>query len=299
MHQLRSLLVIAAVISMLPSMAAANPVVDADRERIQQHLAEVEDELRDRDVSHLSPELQQEREQNLDVLREYRKAGEFPRNTHVPWRQPVFIDRADRACAVGHLMIESGWDEEARRIQERENLAYLPDMESPEVGEWVAQSGLTAEEAALIQPNYSPCMNCSSSGDPVCGDDGTTYINECVAEHCKDVERWHDGCCEKNDDILQRYDDEPEACRDVSGENYDDDDSSSENGEEDEPCELCPTGTDSSQVSDDDWQYPEETDERACASTNPTTGGFWLAMLVLSVMAWRRTSTSRRVTVAE
>lgn len=196
-----------AVLVAVPGIATEPDVVVEDRERIRAHLQEVEAELRDRDVSHLSEALKAERERNLKVLREYRKAGEFPRNTHVPWRHPVFIDRDDRACAVGHLMIESGWEEAARNISARENLAYLLEMESPEVEQWVVQSGLTAEEAAMIQPAYSPCNDCQCSSDPVCGTDGKTYLNSCVAEQCAYVEIAHEGCCEKGDELEHEVED--------------------------------------------------------------------------------------------
>ncbi len=183
-----------------PALAAEPEAVVEDRERIQAHLLEVETELRERDVSHLSQKLQAQRQRNLDILREYREAGEFPHNTHVPWRHPVFIDREDRFCAVGYLMKRSGWEKEARQISARENLSYLLEMESPEVEDWVAQSGLSADEAAWIQPGYSPCMDCSCDPSPVCGDDGNTYLNECVIDTCTDVQIAYRGCCELGDE---------------------------------------------------------------------------------------------------
>lgn len=143
-------------------------IVEQDRERIRDHLREVERQLRARDVSHLPADLQRARERNIERLRTYRKRGVFPHNTIVPERRPIFIDEEGRHCAVGYLMKESGWADEARSIAERENLAYLPNMKSPEVEQWVRQSGLTATEATLIQPTY--CHRDVDYGTGRCGD---------------------------------------------------------------------------------------------------------------------------------
>ncbi|MBA2662263.1 MAG: hypothetical protein H0U74_08195 [Bradymonadaceae bacterium] len=191
-------------ISVFPAMAAEASVVEEDRTRIRAHLIEVEQELRARNVSHFSVQLQEARRQNLDRLREYRIAGAFPHNTHVPWQQPVFIDRDERRCAVAHLMFESGAGEQARRIAARENLSYLPEMTSPELAEWVSVSGLSADEAAWIQPTYNhfACADdCSCDPEPVCGDDGVTYVNACFAERCGNAKKWLEGCCSRGAQI--------------------------------------------------------------------------------------------------
>lgn len=228
------------------SATGSESVIEKDRVRIQAHFNQVEAELRSRDVSHLSPELQKARSQNLDELLVYREAGEFPHNTHVPHRQPVFIDRDDRRCAVGHLMIESGFEDEARRIAEHENLAYLLEMESPEVEEWVAQSGLTAEEAAWIQPEYSACYDgCSNRVRPVCGSDGKTHVNRCFAQQCGDVERWVRGCCADGDQVFGKC--SMGGFRIIRGKNGD-------------PYEFCPVGQSNTNPDEDEWIYPGDTD---------------------------------------
>ena len=220
-------------------------VAEWDRIRIQAHFDEVEEVLRSRDVSHLSPELQEARRKNLDELVSYREAGEFPRNTYVPHRQPVFIDGDDRRCAVGHLMIESGFEEEARRISERENLAYLLEMESPEVEQWVALSGLTAEEAAWIQPGYSSCYDsCPCDIQPVCGEDGSTYVNPCFAESCGHVEKWYQGCCVDGDEV-----------ENSNSPGYGFTQTSCDEDPNEDDQEHCPAGQAITEPHEEDWEY--------------------------------------------
>ncbi len=164
-----------------------------DRARIQRHLAAVEVDLRARDTSHLPPALQRERERNLDRLQAYRLAGEFPRNSDHPGeRVPYFIDDDGVVCAVGHLVVESGFVVVAEEIHATENNTRLLDMTHSELPAWIAVSGLTAEECARIQPIY---CNCGDDYALVCGVDGKTYYNACYALTCADVAIAHDGPC--------------------------------------------------------------------------------------------------------
>lgn len=168
--------------------------VEADQARIQRHLETVETELRARDTSHLPAALRAERARNLDRLHAYRLAGLFPHNPEfIGERVPFFIDSDGVACAVGHLVVESGFAEVAGEIAERENNARLLDMTHPALSGWIAQSGLTAEECARIQPAY---CGCDEKYEPVCGVDGTTYGNACYAETCAGVAIAHKGVCE-------------------------------------------------------------------------------------------------------
>ena len=149
--------------------AFGRPVVESrsEQQRIQAHLALVEELLRARDVSErLSPEFQRERLRNLDVLQAYRKRGRFPTQKNPIWmrkgfipkrspiRVPVFIDDSGTPCAVAHLMIESGGRELAETISRANNYIYADQITDREFSEWVAKSGLFPEELALIQPSY-------------------------------------------------------------------------------------------------------------------------------------------------
>jgi hypothetical protein len=127
--------------------------------QIRAHLLDVVEALGALDVAHLSPELAARRSQHLVVLTAYAHAGVFPQNDVLPYPTPVFIDRAGRACAVGHLMIESGARELAERIAADELTGYVPELQTPGILEWISASGLTAEECARIQPTYGPCQD--------------------------------------------------------------------------------------------------------------------------------------------
>jgi hypothetical protein len=98
-----------------------------------------------------------QRRLQIERLIAYRHRGLFPRNeAHSADAVPIFVDRHDTACAVGHLMRLSGWEEEVASIARANNLVYVPDVASGPLVEWILTSGLTQEEAALIQPAYLP-----------------------------------------------------------------------------------------------------------------------------------------------
>ncbi len=126
--------------------------------RIATHLAFAEEKLRGRDMSHLSKTLQENRQKNLSLLRRYRLAGQFPRNYDKPGRRPCFIDRDGNICAVGYLVAQTAGMAMAEAINEKHQYAAIHDMDDPRLAGWVAESGLTLEECAMIQPFYGPYL---------------------------------------------------------------------------------------------------------------------------------------------
>jgi len=163
----------------------------SERELIARHLEIVETTLRRETPEGLTPTQQRARAALLDELHAYRERGEFPRNLDFGDRRvPYFIDDRGTACAVGQLMIASGADDLAREIATYENNDFLADIDHPDVAAWLAANGLTAAEAAWIQPSYSRCWD-----EPyVCGVDGQTY--ECYdAAECAGVEVEYEGAC--------------------------------------------------------------------------------------------------------
>ena len=128
----------------------------SDVERIQRHLQLVEGILRNRSVTHLSYDQQLRRTKTLNHLRSYWQAAQFPINRHHPGRIPIFIDDNNTACAVGHLMLETGAQSTAYRIRAENNFADIVDLLAyEEVPAWGIQNGFTAQELAWIQPAYS------------------------------------------------------------------------------------------------------------------------------------------------
>jgi hypothetical protein len=124
--------------------------------RITTHLAYIESVLRKKDVSHLSPELRGKRSFLLNKLHEYRINGRFPRNhSGSKGRKPCFIDKHGNICAVGYLVAQSSGYDLAKRINALHQYDLITEMNMPELNKWVAESGLTLEECAMIQPAYS------------------------------------------------------------------------------------------------------------------------------------------------
>jgi hypothetical protein len=90
-------------------------------------------------------------------LQAYRDRAKFPRNEGQAKRDvPIFVDAHGSDCAVGHLMRISGWEDAVDAFVAASNLVYVTDVTEGALVEWVTTSGLTQEEAALIQPSYLP-----------------------------------------------------------------------------------------------------------------------------------------------
>lgn len=123
--------------------------------RIRTHLSYVENLLRQRDVSALSPEKRERRMQLLDALRVYWQRGQFPLNTqYEAERRPCFIDDEGTICAVGYLVEQTMGLEFAENINRQFQYAYISEMNLPELDQWIQESGFTADEIAMIQPTY-------------------------------------------------------------------------------------------------------------------------------------------------
>ncbi len=128
----------------------------SEKEIIRFHLLEVIDSLDRVDLKCYNKEQRTKRAELLNKLRSYANKQEFPQNTYHQKRTPYFIDDYGTACAVGHMIIESGNKEVAQKISREMNYAYIEDMLFPEIDLWAYEHGFSVDELKWIQPGYGP-----------------------------------------------------------------------------------------------------------------------------------------------
>ena len=91
------------------------------------------------------------RDQQVERLETYSRAGAFPHDETVAPSLHVFKDAAGRLCAVANLVHADGRDDlVAATVREHNDLA-IADVHGGAMGEWILASGLTQEELARIQ----------------------------------------------------------------------------------------------------------------------------------------------------
>lgn len=122
--------------------------------RIQTHLEHVIDLLRASDTNHLNAEQKQNRRHLIKLLKDYKEAGEFPKNRHFQTRRPVFMDENGNLCAVGYLIAQTEGIEVAKAINRDHKFNYIKDIDPKLIDGWLAKNGITKTEAAMIQPAY-------------------------------------------------------------------------------------------------------------------------------------------------
>ncbi len=155
-----------------PSSFLKRILARLEKFRVQNHLRIVENELRRKDVSHLSPILQERRAQNLDRLHDYWSKGIFPKNTDFANSyMPYFKDDSGTPCAMAYLIEQSGARGLVSAVSTQNNHVFINDIQDGPVMAWINASGLTKAEAARVQPGYSPgcssILDCSGYVAPV------------------------------------------------------------------------------------------------------------------------------------
>jgi uncharacterized protein (TIGR03382 family) len=123
--------------------------------RLQRHFSRTLTALSRRDTSHLTRAARSRRERMLRVLAGYAARGRFPRNPDHARHTPYFIDAHETRCAMAHLIEQSGDRDLVERVARTRNNAFVRELAADlSLRAWLEHMGLTAREAAQIQPAY-------------------------------------------------------------------------------------------------------------------------------------------------
>jgi len=142
-------------VSFVQKFGTAPTSTTDDQLRIKTHFEYVEQLLRQKDVSDWSQSRQQKRAHTLNLLHDYATAGLFPKNyDYKDERKPCFIDRDGTICAVGYLVEQTAGRQLAEAINTNFQYATVEEINTVQLDDWVASSGLTNKECAMIQPTY-------------------------------------------------------------------------------------------------------------------------------------------------
>src|SRR5687767_10381562 len=130
--------------------------VRSEAARLRAHFDQVDVELRARIVAHLSTSQRANRAKLIAWLRDYRDAGEFPLNDKFAGEAvPFFRDSKGTLCAMAYLIDRSGRGDIVNHVASTRNNAYIRELvDNGNLVRWLDTWGLTAAEAARIQPAY-------------------------------------------------------------------------------------------------------------------------------------------------
>lgn len=141
-------------LSFLVQNGRAPTAADDPVERIATHLMFAARILRARDVSMLAPALQANRTRLLDRLDAYARARRFPAGEAPTGRLPTWIDSAGTRCAVADLVDAAVGDATVLALDARFHNEFVAGFADPAFDAFVAASGFTRAELAVVQPTY-------------------------------------------------------------------------------------------------------------------------------------------------
>jgi hypothetical protein len=124
--------------------------------RLRAHFDSVGLELRAPMARPLTSAQRESRATVIAWLRDYREAGSFPRNDRFhDGAMPFFRDSRGVLCAMAYLIKRSGRGDLVDRIAATRNNASMRELAGdPDLTAWLDSTGLSAAEAARIQPFY-------------------------------------------------------------------------------------------------------------------------------------------------
>ena len=142
----------------LLAIQGSSECLQQDAARIQKHLFETEAALRANPPAGLSDEQMSARLRNLDHLHEYAVRDVVPVNDRFSRPEPFFIDAVGTRCAMAALIEQEGGAALVQRIARERNNARVHELvDEPELVAWLERNGMTADEAARVQPSYWFC----------------------------------------------------------------------------------------------------------------------------------------------
>jgi hypothetical protein len=172
--------------------------LDPEQARLRSHFRRVLLELEARDTGHLAAPQRQARAHLIRELARYARLGRFPKNLDFPGaRVPYFVDAFGTRCAMAHLIEATGERAFVARIAGSTNNALVRELAGDlELIAWLERVGLTAAEAARIQPSYcfvtkaDECL-CNQALSPVAIVEGTVVAKPSANEVTVRVDAVH------------------------------------------------------------------------------------------------------------
>ncbi|HEY1552669.1 MAG TPA: hypothetical protein VGG28_32795 [Kofleriaceae bacterium] len=113
--------------------------------------AVAEDATNQLDTDALRAALVKQRAVNLKRFDQYRRKRIYPHNNYAPGELNVWKDYDGHLCAIATLVHESGNDDLVEATANDRNFVKLADETSGPLVDWILTSGLTQEEAVMIQ----------------------------------------------------------------------------------------------------------------------------------------------------
>lgn len=103
------------------------------------------------DITALRAALVKQRATNLKRFEDYREKRVYPHNLYAADMRNVWKDPDGHLCAIATLVHDSGNDDLVDAIANDENFVKLANVTSGPIVDWILTSGLTQEEAVMIQ----------------------------------------------------------------------------------------------------------------------------------------------------
>jgi hypothetical protein len=150
---------------------------EAEIQRLDRHFRRVLGVLHREPPPRLGRAARGARTRRLEALERYRRGRAFPKNRSFPGLMlPIFVDHEGTHCAMGQLIAEAGGRDLVEHVRATMNYARIREMaDIPELVDWLERNGLTAEEAAMIQPTY-----CDVAASCICSTLAATILEATV-----------------------------------------------------------------------------------------------------------------------